>query len=293
MALCAARFIANLLYGVSSTDATRFLSTNLWNTYEAAMTVGLFDLTGRVAVVTGAARGLGRALAAGLATQGARVVACDINEDAVRETAAAIRASGAQAASTYVDVADPRSCDALIRHALDQFGRIDVLVNNAGVDVVEPIGAISEAAWSHIIGVDLAGVLHASQAAIRQMRAQGAGGSIINISSIASAVAIPGLGAYSAAKAGLNQLTRVMALELASARIRVNAIAPGYLENVMQGLHAEHANPETERRIQTRTPLGRRARLEELVGPVVFLASDAASYVTGAILFVDGGYTAS
>lgn len=257
------------------------------------MTGELFDLTGRVALVTGAARGLGRALAAGLAAQGARVVACDINVDGARETADAIRGSGGQAKSTHVDVADARSCDALVRYATEQFGRVDVLVNNAGIDIIEPIGSITEPAWSHVLGVDLAGVLHASQAAIRQMRAQGEGGSIIHISSIASTIAIRGLGSYSAAKAGVNQLTRVMALELAPVKIRVNAIAPGYLENVMQGLTAEHSNPETERRIQARTPLGRRARLEELVGPVVFLASDAASYVTGTILFVDGGYTAA
>ena len=144
-----------------------------------------------------------------------------------------------------------------------------------------------------MLGVDLSGVLHVSQAAVRQMLSQGRGGSIINISSIASTVGIPGLGSYSAAKGGVNQLTRVMAVELAPHGIRVNAVAPGYLENVMQGAAAEHANPETERRIRARTPLGRRARLEELVGPVVFLASEAASYVTGALLYVDGGYTAA
>jgi NAD(P)-dependent dehydrogenase (short-subunit alcohol dehydrogenase family) len=180
-----------------------------------------------------------------------------------------------------------------VHHATSQFGRVDVLVNNAAVDVLEPIGGISEAGWTHVLGVDLSGVLHASQAAARQMLAQGSGGSIINISSIASTIGIPGLGSYSAAKGGVNQLTRVMAVELASQGIRVNAVAPGYLENVMQGAAAEHASPETERRIQARTPLGRRARLQELVGPVVFLASDAASYVTGAVLFVDGGYTAA
>jgi NAD(P)-dependent dehydrogenase (short-subunit alcohol dehydrogenase family) len=257
------------------------------------MQSSLFDLTGRVAVVTGAARGLGRALAEGLATEGVRVVACDINADGARETAAAIRDAGGQSTWTAVDVADRSSCDALVRHATGQFGRVDVLVNNAAVDVIEPIGSISEAGWAEVLRVDLSGVLHASQAAARQMLAQGDGGSIINISSIASTIGIPGLGSYSAAKGGVNQLTRVMAVELASQGIRVNAIAPGYLENIMQGAGAEHANPETERRIQARTPLGRRAKLRELVGPVVFLASGAASYVTGAVLFVDGGYTAA
>jgi NAD(P)-dependent dehydrogenase (short-subunit alcohol dehydrogenase family) len=257
------------------------------------MELTLFELTGRVAVITGAARGLGRVLAEGLAMHGARVVACDINGDGARATADAIQAANGTAMSAPVDVTDPQSCDALVRFATSQFGRVDVLVNNAAVDVIEPMGEISEAGWRQVLGVDLSGVLHVSQAVARQMLAQGEGGSIIHISSIASVIGIPGLGSYSSAKGGVNQLTRVMAVEFAPSGIRVNAVAPGYLENVMQGALAEHSNPDTEHRLQARTPLGRRARLQEIVGPVVFLASDAASYVTGAILFVDGGYTAA
>ena len=256
------------------------------------MQTDLFSLAHRVAIVTGSARGLGQALAEGLARQGARVVVCDLNQDGARATAERIRAAGGEAVSTFVDVADAASCEALVRFAVEQLGRVDVLVNNAGIDIVEPAGEITEAVWSKILDVNLKGVLNASQSAIRRMRAQGGGGSIINISSIAGLVAIPGLTSYSAAKGGIILLTRVMALELASENIRVNAIAPGYLENIMEGMVGEHAKPETEERIRTRTPLGRRARLSELVGPVVFLASDAASYVTGTVLAVDGGYTA-
>jgi NAD(P)-dependent dehydrogenase (short-subunit alcohol dehydrogenase family) len=256
------------------------------------MQTDLFSLSQRAAIVTGSARGLGRALAEGLARQGARVVVCDLNQEGARETAERIRASGGEAVSTFVDVADASSCEALVRFAVDRLGRVDVLVNNAGIDVAEPAGQVSEKVWSKLLDVNLKGVLNASQSTIRQMRAQGGGGSIINISSIAGLVAIPGLTAYSAAKGGVILLTRVMALELATENIRVNVIAPGYLENIMEGMVAEHGKPETEERIRTRTPLGRRARLEELVGPVVFLASDAASYVTGAVLAVDGGYTA-
>ena len=257
------------------------------------MQTNLFDLSQRVAIVTGSGRGLGQKLAEGLSQHGARVVVCDLNTERAKATADSISAAGGEAVSTHVDVADRESCEALVRFAVEQYGRVDVLVNNAGIDIVEPIGEITAEAWARVIGVDLAGVLHASQSVVRQMLRQGEGGSIISISSIAALAAIPGLGAYSAAKSGVIQLTRVMALELAPKSIRVNAIAPGYLENVMEGMGPEHAKPETELRIKTRTPMGRRARLSELVGPVVFLASDAASYVTGTVLSVDGGYTAA
>lgn len=257
------------------------------------MSIDLFNLAGRVALITGSARGLGRVLAEGLAHQGARVVLGDLNLQGVQEAAEQITAAGGHAVGTRVDVADVASCEALVQCAVERFGRVDVLVNNAGIDIVEPVGEVTDEAWARVLGVDLKGPLNTSQIAIRQMLRQGNGGSIINISSIAALAAIPGLATYSAAKCGLIQLTRVMALELAPHNIRVNAIAPGYLENIMEGLGPEHAKPETEERIRTRTPLGRRAKLSELVGPVVFLASDASSYVTGAVLAVDGGYTAA
>ncbi len=253
----------------------------------------LFDLSERIAVVTGAARGLGRALAHGLADHGAGVVACDINADGAKATADSIRSAGGTATSAHVDVTDATMCDALIKYAITELGRVDILVNDAAIDIVEPFESISDVAWERVVDVDLKGVMQMSRATVRHMIDRGGGGSIINISSIASTIAIPGLGAYSAAKGGVNQLTRVMAVDLAAHGIRVNAIAPGYLANIMEGLGGEHAKPETERRIESHTPMRRRAQLQELVGPVVFLASDAASYVTGAILFVDGGYTAA
>jgi NAD(P)-dependent dehydrogenase (short-subunit alcohol dehydrogenase family) len=252
----------------------------------------LFSVTGRTAIVTGSGRGLGRTLALGFAAAGARVVVCDRSVDTARAVAAEVTAAGGHAAATHVDVTDRESCVALIAFAVSTFGRLDILVNNAGIDVIEPFDQIVPDHWSRILDVNLTGAFTCSQLAAIRMRADGTRGAIINISSLAASSAIRNIAAYSAAKAGLSQLTRVMALELATTGIRVNAIAPGYLENVMVGADTEHADPEKERHIRTFTPLGRRARLEELVGPAIFLASDAASYVTGAILAVDGGYTA-
>jgi NAD(P)-dependent dehydrogenase (short-subunit alcohol dehydrogenase family) len=251
-------------------------------------TTSLFDLSGRVAVVTGAGRGLGRALSRGLADAGAIVVACDVNEEAARHTADLI---GRSARARRCDVTRPDEIDALLSELATSEGGPDIWVNNAGFDIIEPALSASLSNWNRILEVNLTGAFLGAQRAARMMVPRRRG-SIINITSLAASAGVRNLAAYSSAKAGLAQLTRVMALELAPLGVRVNAIAPGYLENVMAGAEAEHANPEKEAQIRLFTPLGRRARLEELVGPVIFLASDAASYVTGATLAVDGGYTA-
>ena len=242
--------------------------------------------------MTGCARGLGRSLACGLAAAGAAVLACDLVGDGANAVAVEIRAAGGKAHAFQMDVTDRQAALDAVAFAIKQFGSVDILVNNAAIDIIEPVQEVSQENWNRIINVNLTGVFQGSQAAADQMIRQGTGGSIINISSIASTAGIEKLAAYSAAKAGVNQLTRVMALELAGHRIRVNAIAPGYLKNVMEGASREHSDPRKEQQIIASTPLGRRARLSEIVGPVVFLASDAASYITGTVLFVDGGYTA-
>jgi NAD(P)-dependent dehydrogenase (short-subunit alcohol dehydrogenase family) len=241
--------------------------------------------------VTGCARGLGRCLAHGLAAAGALVLACDLDGDGANVVAKDIQAAGGKAHAFPMDVTNGQATLDAVAFGVKEFGSVDVLVNNAAIDVIEPVQEVSQESWNRILDVNLTGVFRCSQAAADQMIRQGTGGSIINISSIASTAGIEKLAAYSAAKAGVNQLTRVMALELASHRIRVNAIAPGYLENVMEGAR-EHSDLRKEQQILATTPLGRRARLSEVVGPVVFLASDAASYISGTVLFVDGGYTA-
>lgn len=253
----------------------------------------LFDLHGRVAVVTGSGRGLGRVMARGLADAGASVVTCSRTLEEAQDTAAAIRTSGGNATAVRTDTTDRASVEHLVAVAVSSYGRLDVLVNNAGTDAIEPVEVVSVEHWNMVLDTNLTGYFHCAQAAGRQMLTQRSGGSVINISSIAGLVGIPGLTSYSAAKGGVDQMTKVMAVEWAQRGVRVNAIAPGYFENIMSTAGDEHANPEKQRQVLTFTPMGRRGRPDELVGPVVFLASDASSYVTGAVLYVDGGYTAA
>ena len=252
----------------------------------------LFDLSNQVAIVTGSGRGLGAAIARGLAAVGASVMICSRTQVEVDRTAADIIRRGGKAAATVVDTRDRESCQRLIDETVARFGRVDVLVNNAGIDVIAPAEDLTDDGWEQVIGTNLKGYFLCSQVAARQMLSQGTGGSIINNSSICSIVGVHGLTAYSAAKGGVNQLTRVMAIEWAQRGIRVNAIAPGYFENVMRGATDEHARSEKQKQVITFTPMARRGRPEELIGPVIFLASGASSYITGAVLFVDGGYTA-
>ena len=253
----------------------------------------LFDMTGKVAIITGSGRGLGKAIAVGVAEYGATVVACSRTLAEAEATAKEIVAAGGSALALRVDTADRASCERLVADTVAAFGRLDVLVNNAGIDIIEPAEDVADEAWDQVLSINLKGYFNCSQFAGRQMLTQGTGGSIVNNSSIAGDVGIKGLTAYAAAKGGVNQMTRTMAVEWASRGIRVNAFSPGYFENIMSGATDEHARPEKRAQVLQFTPMGRRGLPDELVGPVVFLASDASSYVTGAILLVDGGYTAA
>ncbi len=251
----------------------------------------LFDLSGRVAIVTGGGRGLGRTIALGLADHGADVVVVSRTLAQVEQVAGEIAARGRQALALQVDTSQRADVERMIERTLQGWGRLDILVNNAGIDIIKPAVDYAEAEWDQIIDINLKGYFLCAQAAGRVMIRQRSGSILMN-SSIAGSIGIQGLVPYASAKGGVNQLTRTLAVEWAPYNVRVNAFAPAYFENVMQGVEAVH-NEAKERHIREWTPLGRRGRLEELIGPVVFLASDASSYVTGHILMVDGGWTAA
>lgn len=253
----------------------------------------LFNLTDKVIIVTGSGRGLGKTIATGLAAFGAKIVICDVAVEEANRTAESIKVANGNAIATFVDIISKRSCEDLLQFTHEEYGKVDVLVNNAAIDIIKPFEQVEESDWDKILDVDLKGHFLCSQLFAQQLIRQNLGGAIINISSIASVAGIHGLVPYSAAKSGINQLTRSMAVELAKHNIRVNAIAPGYFENIMEGAAQEHSQTEKQRQIELFTPMARRGKPEELIGSVVFLASEASSYITGVVLFVDGGYTAT
>ncbi|MHB1006575.1 MAG: SDR family NAD(P)-dependent oxidoreductase [Chloroflexota bacterium] len=249
-----------------------------------------FSLDGRVALVTGAGRGIGRAIALGLAAAGADLSLASRTASDLEQVAAEARATGRRALCVPADVADEASVANLLQRTLDAYGRLDVLVNAAGISPVYKRAEQTTAAeWDSVLGVNLRGAFLCATAAGRAMIPQGRG-CIVNLASVGARVALPRLVAYCASKGGVDQLTKVLAVEWARYNVRVNAIAPGYVETEMtRGLVD---NPRLREMLESQTPLGRLARPDEMVGAAIFLASDAASYVTGQTLFVDGGWTA-
>lgn len=193
--------------------------------------------------------------------------------------------------SSLADVTNSKDCDSLMNSAQKKYGTIDAVVCNAGIDIVKTVQDYTSDEWSKILDVNLKGVFNIAQSGIKYFLDSKSGGSIIATSSIAGSIGIAGLVPYSASKGGINQLVKSMSVELAEKQIRVNAVAPGYVENIMKGVEI-HKTAEENKRIESMTPMRRRCRPEELVGPYIFLASDASSYVTGAVIAVDGGYTA-
>ena len=249
-----------------------------------------FSLEGKVAVVTGSSRGIGRAVAEGLAGAGAAVTVNGRDPQTTRVVAEGIAASGARSLAISGDVGNSADVQRLIAETVSAFGRLDILVNNAGISpYYKPAETMTEAEWDDIINVNLKSVFLCCQAAARVMIPQKSG-RIINMSSIASKVALPRMVAYTSAKGAINQLTRVLAVEWASHGILVNAIAPGYIEtDLTKGLRE---NPNRMEAMLRQIPLGRLGKPADIVGAAVYLASDAASYVTGHILDIDGGWLA-
>jgi NAD(P)-dependent dehydrogenase (short-subunit alcohol dehydrogenase family) len=250
----------------------------------------MFTLNGKVALVTGASRGIGEYLAMAVAEAGADVAVASRGLDGAREVAERIAALGRRSYAAQVDVTSVDSIKAMVDEVTGHFGRIDVLVNSAGVSpVYKRAEQMTSAEWDSVLDVNLRGAFLSTTAVGRQMIAQG-GGSIVSLASIGARVALPRLLAYCASKGGVDQLTKVLAAEWARYNVRVNAVAPAYVETDMTAGLRE--NPRLLEGLISQTPLGRLARPEEIAGAAVFLASDAASYITGQTLFVDGGWTA-
>jgi glucose 1-dehydrogenase len=245
-------------------------------------------LSDKVAVVTGAAQGIGLACARAFAAEGARVLLTDANEDAGGRAARQLRSEGFAASFVRCDVSRKAEVDAAIDAAVEEFGRVDILVANAGIVHAAEFLDIGEADFDRVIAVNLKGVFLAGQAAARQMVKQGGGGAIVNMSSVNAVVAIPNQVPYVVSKGAINQLTKVMALSLAAHGIRVNGIGPGTILTELAKT-AVLGNRESERKILSRTPMGRMGEPEEVAQVAVFLASDAASYMTGQTLYPDGG----
>jgi NAD(P)-dependent dehydrogenase (short-subunit alcohol dehydrogenase family) len=250
----------------------------------------LFSLSGRVAVITGAAGGIGRWLAAGLGAAGARVLLTDLDEPSLEEARDLLVAGGIEAEAVVVDLADDDAPERIVAAARERLGGIHVLVNNAAVNRRMPIVEMDAATWDWIIRIDLRLPYFLSQHAARAMIEQAQGGSIIGISSLNAGYALEQISVYGPAKAGLSQLTRVMALEWAEYGIRANAIAPGFMDTPLAA--PVWADPEMNRWILNRVPVERPGRPAELVGACLLLASDAGSFLTGQTLYVDGGASA-
>jgi len=241
-----------------------------------------FGLSGRVCLVTGAAQGIGEACARRFAWEGATVVIVDIDD--VRGEALARELGGLY---LHCDVGDKAQVDAVVARTLHDYGRIDVLVNNAGIFKSADFLDVTEADFDAVLRVNLKGSFLMGQAAARAMAAAGRG-SIVNMSSVNAVLAIPNISSYNVSKGGINQLTRVMALALADKGIRVNAVAPGTIATELAA-KAVLTSEEAKKRILSRTPMKRLGEPGEIADTVAYLASDAASYITGEIVVVDGG----
>ena len=254
------------------------------------MSTDIFSLKDKVAVVTGASRGIGRAIALGFARAGADVAVAARSEADLKSLADEIEEAGRRALVAPTDVTNRDEIESLIARTVDELGGLHILVNNAGgTKFMSPIVGLRPDGWDKAINLNLNSVFHATQLAAQHMAANG-GGSIIQVSSVAGIMGTPGLSFYSAAKGAVRLLSQSVAKELAESNVRVNSIAPGWVAtDLNSNLRQDEA---TDKYITDMVPMKRWGDVEDIVGPAIFLASDAAAFVTGATIVVDGGQTA-
>jgi NAD(P)-dependent dehydrogenase (short-subunit alcohol dehydrogenase family) len=244
----------------------------------------------KVAVVTGASKGIGKGIALRYAQEGAKVVVTSRSTDLLAALVEEIKGSGGEALALPVDVRSAQSVQGVVDETVKAYGRLDVMVNNAGISMVKASEDLSPEDWTRALETDLFGVFYGCQSAARQMMKQD-GGAIINITSCYGIVAVPMRAAYCASKAGANHLTKVLAVEWAAKNIRVNAIAPGYVRTELVQDVIDRGLIPLEA-IKKRTPQGRMGEVEDLLGLAVYMASDESSFMTGSVVSIDGGWTA-
>ena len=250
------------------------------------MSLKLFDLTGKVAIITGASKGLGKAMALGMAGAGADIVLVSRTLQDLERVAEEIKARGRKAIPAPADVSESSDIEHVVKETVEKFEKIDILVNNTGISGDKPVLKMDEEYWDYVMAVNLKGPFLFSKAVGAEM-VKRKRGKIINISSVTYSMAIPNMTSYCTSKAGVVQFTRTLALEWAKYNIQVNAICPGYFRTPM---NEEFFASEAGKKIIEQTlPLKRLGEPEELVGSVVFLASEASNFITGAVLVVDGG----